>query len=95
MKVADLKDKSKVDDITLTIVSKGEIRQVNSKFGETLTVCECVAKDDTGETVVSLWNDEIAKVEAGDTVRITNGWASAFRNKLSISAGKFGKLEKL
>ena len=34
-------------------------------------------------------------MKEGDSVRITNGWASAFRDKLSVSAGKFGKLEVL
>jgi replication factor A1 len=93
MKVADLKDRSRVDVIELEVVSKAEPRQVTTKFGETLSVCDCVVRDDTGETTVTLWNDEIGRVQAGNRIRITNGWVSSFRNKLQLSAGKYGKLE--
>lgn len=95
MKVADLKDRARVDVIELEITSKSEPREVNTKFGEQLRVADCVGKDDTGEVTLTLWNDEIAQVNEGDRIRITNGWVSSFRNKLQLSAGKYGKLEIL
>lgn len=95
MKVADLKDRSKVDLIELEIVTKSDPRTVTTKFGETLTVSDCAARDDTGEVTLTLWNEEIDRVKQGDRVRVSNGWVSSFRNKLQLSAGKYGKLEVL
>lgn len=97
MMVKDVKDKSKIDEIVLTVVEKGEPREWSSKWsGASGRVCDAVGKDDNGDTVaVSLWNDDIEKVEVNSKIRITNGWASSYKNKLQVSAGKFGKLELL
>jgi len=96
MKVAELKDRMKVPEIDLTIRSKSEPRTVNSRFGDALKVCDAQATDEDGaEITLTLWNDEIAAVNVGDRIRILNGWVSAFRDKLQLSAGKFGKIERL
>lgn len=95
MKVADLKDRARVDTIDLEVVTKSEPRDVTTKFGETLKVADCAVRDDTGEVTLTLWNDEIDRVKPGDRIRISNGWVSSFRNKLQLSAGKYGKLEVL
>lgn len=95
VKVAELKDRARVDTIELTVVTKSEPRQVTTKFGETLTVADCNVKDETGEVTMTLWNDEIERVKPGDRIRVTGGWVSSFRNKLQLSAGKYGKLEVL
>ena len=96
MKVAELADRMKVPDIELVVRSKSEPRTVTSRLGEALAVVDCVAADDDGgEITLTLWNDEVGKVEVGDRVRVTNGWVASYRNKLQLSAGKFGKLEVL
>ncbi|OGS42673.1 MAG: hypothetical protein A3K67_05585 [Euryarchaeota archaeon RBG_16_62_10] len=91
----DLKDRTKVDELVLTIVEKKEPREFQSKWsGSSGRVCDAVGTDENGDTVnISLWNDDIDKVEVNSKVKITNGWASAYKNKLQVSAGKFGKLE--
>jgi ssDNA-binding replication factor A large subunit len=95
MMVKDVKDKSKVDELVLTIVEKNEPREFQSKWsGASGRVCDATGKDDNGDTIgVSLWNDDIEKVEVDAKVRITNGWASSYKSKMQVSAGKFGKLE--
>ncbi|HVL48787.1 MAG TPA: DNA-binding protein [Candidatus Thermoplasmatota archaeon] len=96
MLARDLKDKSKVDQLEVTVLKKEEPRSVNSRAGDALTVCDCEAVDGEGGKVkISLWNDEIERVSEGAKIRITNGWASAFRGEIKVSAGKFGKLEIL
>lgn len=92
MKVADLKDRSKVDVLELDVLSKGEARPFSSRNGSG-HVCDARARDDSGEVTLTLWNDEIERVAAGNRVRITNGWVSSFRGDLKVSAGRFGKLE--
>ncbi|MFH1424643.1 MAG: hypothetical protein ABIG20_03070 [archaeon] len=90
MKVKELMDRIPVDEITLKITDKQEPRKIP---GKTLTVCECTGEDDTGKVIVTLWNDEIRLIDIDDTVKITKGWASRYDDELTVSAGKFGKIE--
>lgn len=90
MKVNELKDRAAVDEITLKVTGKEEPRNVRD--GE-LKVCNYTCEDDTGSVTVSLWNDDIDKVKEGDTIKISNGWASIYNDVLQLSPGKFGKLE--
>lgn len=97
MMVKDLKDKSKIDELVLTVVEKKEPREFRSAWsGSSGRVCDATGQDEAGETVtLTLWNDDIEKVSVNDKVKIVNGWASSYKNKLQVSAGKYGKLEVL
>ena len=71
-------------------------RSTSSRSGSTGKVADAKAVDDEGSEVsVSLWNDEIDRVQAKSRIRITNGWAREWRGNLQVSAGRFGKLEVL
>ena len=52
-------------------------------------------KDDSGEIVLSLWNDDADKFVQGDKLKITDGWVSEYKGQLRISAGRSGKIEKV
>lgn len=95
MMAKDLKDKTKVDELVLTIIEKKEPREFQSKWsGASGRVCDAVGQDDNGDTItVTLWNDDIEKVEVNSKIKITNGWTSSYKNSLQVSAGKYGKLE--
>src|SRR5256712_10643051 len=96
MKVKELRPESKVDVIELTIRQKGEARDFSSRSGSTGKVADAKAVDDEGtEVSVSLWNEEIERVQANDRIRITNGWVREWRGNMQVSAGRFGKLEVL
>ncbi len=94
--IKDLRPKSKAENIELKIVEKKDVREVTTKFGTPSKVCEAIGEDEVGDKVtVSLWNDEIDKVNVNERIRITNGWVTEWRGNLQLSAGKLGKLEKL
>ena len=96
MKAKDLRPENKVDVIDLTIREKGAVRDFTSRSGSAGKVCDAKAVDEDGNEVsVSLWNDEIDRVQSNDRVRITNGWVREWRGNLQVSAGRFGKLEVL
>src|SRR3989475_12543057 len=96
MKVKELRPESKVDVIELTIRQKGDARDFSSRSGSTGKVADAKAVDDEGtEVSVSLWNDEIERVQANDRIRITNGWVREWRGNKQGSAGRYGKLEVL
>ena len=97
MLAKDLKDRSKIDEIVLTIVEKKEPREFQSKWsGASGRVCDAIGQDEEGENVnLTLWNEDIDKVEVNAKIRITNGWVSSYKNQLQVSTGKFGKLDIL
>ena len=96
MKVNEVRPESKVDVIELTIREKGAARDFSSRSGSTGKVCDAKAVDDDGSEVsVSLWNEEIDRVQANDRIRITNGWAREWRGNIQVSAERYGKLEVL
>jgi len=95
MKAKDIRSDSKVDLLELTVKEKGEVRNVSTRMGQS-RVCDAKCEDDEGgQITLTLWNDEIDKVNVNDKIKITNGWARQFRGNLQVSAGKFGKLEIL
>src|SRR5229473_2689818 len=94
MKVKELRPESKVDVIELTIRQKGDARDFSSRSGSTGKVADAKAVDDEGtEVSVSLWNDEIERVQANDRIRITNGWVREWRGNMQVSAGRYGNPE--
>jgi ssDNA-binding replication factor A large subunit len=97
MLAKDLKDKSKIDEMVLTIIEKMEPREFRSNWsGASGKVCDAVGEDESGDKVnLTLWNDEIERVQVNSKIKIVNGWTSAYKGKLQVSAGKYGKLEVL
>lgn len=94
MEIKDLKSNQGNIDLVVTIVTKDSPRSFN-KFGKSGKVCNSKIRDDSGETVLTLWNDDVDKVEIGDKVHIQNGWCSEYKGEKQVSTGKFGKLEIL
>jgi replication factor A1 len=81
-------------DLVLTVKEKGDVRTFE-KFGRSGRVCTLTATDESGEIKVTLWNDDVDKVNACDKIHIKNGWCSEFKGEKQVSTGKFGALEVL
>ncbi len=94
MEIKDLKPRQGKVDLVAEVVSKDDVREF-TKFGRTGKVCNVTIKDSTGETKLTLWNEDIDIVNVGDKVHIQNGWVNEFRGQLQITKGKFGKIEVL
>lgn len=75
------------------VKSKGEPRTVNLKTGGTVDVCDAVITDGSEDIKLTLWGDDIKAVNIGDTVVITNGYTNEFKGEVSLTKGKFGKME--
>jgi len=92
MEIKDLQARQGKVDITLDIVDVGETREFE-KFGKTGRVANAIAKDASGDIKLTLWNDDIDKMKAGDKIKITNGYVSEWQGELQLGTGKFGTLE--
>lgn len=92
MEVKDIQANSGNIDLVLQVVDKEEPRSFE-KFGKQGRVCNAKVKDETGEVKMTLWNDDIEKVNVGDKIHLKNGWCSEYQGERQLSAGKFGKIE--
>ncbi len=96
VKANELKPRTKVASLDLTVVEKGEVRSITTREGTPGRVCDAKGQDEEGALVsLSLWNDEIDRVNINDRIRIVNGWVSEWRGNVQVSAGRYGKLEVL
>jgi replication factor A1 len=96
MEIGDLKPRSSVEKIELVVVEKEDARGFINKLGVKGKVCNAKASDGTGAKIgLTLWNDEIDRINVNDRVLVLNGWVKEWNGNLELSAGKFGKLEVL
>jgi replication factor A1 len=95
MKISELKAGMRNVSVTGKIDSVSEPRTVNLKAGGTTTVADAMISDESGSIKLSLWGDDIGKVQAGDRVSVENGYINTFKSENSLSVGKFGKLKKV
>jgi len=95
MNISELKTGMRNVSVTGKVDSVGEPRTVNLKSGGTNTVADAIISDESGTIKLSLWGEDINKIQAGDRVSIENGYINTFKGENSISVGKFGKLTKL
>jgi len=93
-KVKDLTPEAKQTNVLVKVVSKGERRTIDSKFGGSRQLAEAVVGDETGTILLSLWEDQIDSVGAGETVMIDNGYVSLVRGHMRLNVGKYGSFQK-
>ncbi len=91
LNVKDMTENSKNVNATLKVIEIGEVKDIQSRFGDK-RVCEVKVADATGCILLSLWDDQIGKIAAGDTISIQNGYISVVRNSMRLNIGKYGKM---
>ena len=61
--------------------------------GSAHKVCDALVGDETGVVYLTLWDDNITKVNEGDSIRVENGYVTLFKGNIRLNIGKYGKLE--
>ncbi len=89
--VKDMTESSKNVNATLKVIEIGEVKDIKSQYGDK-RVCEVKVADGTGSILLSLWDDQIGKIAAGDSISIQNGYISVVRNSMRLNIGKYGKM---
>jgi len=94
VKVDSLNPRSRELNLTVKVVSKGEVRETVSRSdGSTHRVVDALVGDETGSICVTLWDDNIGKVKAGDVIDVKNGYISLFKGSMRLNIGRFGSFE--
>ena len=91
--VEEVKNMRSGIDVEGKVERKEEPRTVNTKSGGTIDVCNAYLVDESGEIKLTLWADDIAKINDGDLIKITNGYTNTFKGEVSLTKGKFGQIE--
>ena len=92
MKISELKAGQGSVETSGELVEVGEPRTFN-KFGTEGRVSTARIKDDSGEILLSLWNDQIDKVKQGDVIAIKNGYVKEWQGELQLTTGRQGTIE--
>ncbi len=92
MQIKDLKPKQGSVDIIVDIVDVGIPREFQ-KFGKAGKVSTAIAKDETGDIKLTLWNEDIEKVQSGDKVHLTDGYVNEWQGEMQLTTGRMGKLK--
>jgi len=93
-KVGDLTTQSKAVNVTAKVVSKTEIREIPmGRDGSPHKVSDALVGDETGVVYLTLWDDNIEKINEGDSIRVENGYVTLFKGNIRLNIGKYGKLE--
>lgn len=89
MKISELKPRVNVD-VTFKVLEKKEANVTRS--GK--KVAEAVVGDESGTVLMTLWGEDIEKVDVGGTYTLKNGYVSLYRGSLRLTIGRMGKVEK-
>jgi replication factor A1 len=93
LKIKDLRNGMKRVSIEAKVTEKSDPREVTSKFkNETFNVANAVITDETGSIKLTLWNEQIDKVNIDNIVKIENGYVTSFKGEIQLNIGKYGKL---
>ena len=72
MALKDLQVRQGKVDVVVDVIEKGDVRTFN-KFGNSGRVANAKVKDESGEMTLTLWNDDIDKVNVGEKIQIKSG----------------------
>lgn len=92
MNISELKAGQGNVDLEADVIEVSEARTFN-KNGRDLKVATATLKDDSGTVKLSLWNQDVDKVKAGDRIKINKGYTGEFQGEKQLTAGKMGNIE--
>jgi replication factor A1 len=93
LKIEELRDGMKRVNVVGKIVQKSDPREVRSRYkDETYRVADALIDDDSGTIKLTLWNEQIDRVNVNDRVKIENGYITTFRGEIQLNVGRYGTL---
>jgi replication factor A1 len=94
VKVGELTPASRAVNVKAKVVSKSETRNIAAgRDGAPHNVCDALVGDETGSVYLTLWDDNIEKINEGDTVSVGNGYVTLFRGNMRLNIGRYGSIE--
>lgn len=94
IKVEGLSPSSRGVDVTVKVVSKGMPRETVSRTdGSAHRVSDILVGDETGCIYLTAWDDNVDRINEGDTIDVKNGYVSLFRGSMRLNIGRQGSFD--
>ncbi len=94
-KIKELKPSDRDVDVVFSVVEKESERNVTSRQdGLEHRVAEYRVADETGSVKLTLWDEDVDRVEVGKTYELKHGYTSTFRGQLRLRKGRYGQLSE-
>jgi len=94
MKVHELKPGMQHVNMEVKVLNVSKPKQVVAGRGVTHEILEVEVGDETGSIMLVLWDEKVIPLEAGDVLRIENGFVSSYRGNWRLNVGRFGKVTR-
>lgn len=94
MKIGEIKRGMSNISLEGKVIDVSESREVMTRFGRR-RVADALVEDDTGEISITLWQDQIDRVNPGDKINVSGAFTTEFRGKLQLNIPRSGKIEVL
>ncbi len=95
VKIETLTPSSKGANTIVKVISKSEVRNVTGRDYSVRRVADALVGDETGCVYLTLWDDNIDKINEEATLRVTNGYVNLFKGNMRLNIGKYGSFELL
>ena len=93
-KIKSLKPKQSDVNVEAVVKEVSPAREFQ-KYGKPGRVANSIIEDDSGQIVLTLWNEDVDKFKEGDKIKVVNGFVNEWRGDLQLTSGRAGKLEKV
>jgi replication factor A1 len=90
--VADLRTGMKKINLRAKVLEIPKPKCVFTRFGNYAAVTNALIADETGNTKLCLWNEQISSISEGDIIQIENARTSMFKGEQQLRITKNGKL---
>ncbi len=95
MKISELRPGLRNVDTAFKVLEKLNEREVTSRIsGKTHRVAEFLVGDETANVVLTLWNNDIEKVEVGKSYELKNGFVNIFKNSMRLALSRRSELKE-
>ncbi len=95
LKIEKLTTNSREVNTIVKVISKSEVRNVTGRDYSVRKVADALVGDETGCVYMTVWDDNIDKINEGSSLRITNGYVNLFRGNMRLNIGRYGSFELL
>lgn len=77
------------------VLEKGEPEQITTKLNKTLLKCDAIIGDNTGTIKLTLWEQDISKINATNSYRMTNLTIREFENCKTLTSSYDSTFEQI
>ena len=93
-KIEELNPASRGVDVVAKVLEVNPVKEIFGRDGKHHRVAEALIGDETGTILLTLWDDNIERIEPGKTVIIRDGYVSLYRGHMRLNVSRRGCIEE-